>query len=438
MSSVGVAASTATGLPRLFAGLRKDRLPLWLDGHAATHGPLPSARGLVELVTASGLRGRGGGGFPAGRKLAAVASSRRRPVVVANGAEGEPISFKDKLLLRRAPHLVLDGAALAASALGARDVFVAVDSTRAKRSSIVSRALDERRDRGVSTWQLRGRRPQASSPARRPRSSAPSTVATRSRPSRRHGRSSAATAERRRSSRTSRRSRTLRSIARHGPDWFRALGTARRAGLGPVHRLGSGRPAPGSTRPPSGHRCVRSSNRQAGSAASLGAFLARRLLRQLVEPFTAQGLSLLDSELRPAGAGARRGRRSPSFRRPPAASTSPRVSRATLPTRARANAARAYTAWPRSPVRSRPSPRGRGDSRPDGAALAAAGSQAGEHAGTRTAAVRFIESSLESLPDEVELHLRGRCSGRRRASSSRPAGATREPHRARRPDRLRR
>ena len=157
MSSVGVAASTATGLPRLFAGLRKDRLPLWLDGHAATHGPLPSARGLVELVTASGLRGRGGGGFPAGRKLAAVASSRRRPVVVANGAEGEPISFKDKLLLRRAPHLVLDGAALAASALGARDVFVAVESTAGEEIGIVSRALDERRDRG-SRVAARGRR----------------------------------------------------------------------------------------------------------------------------------------------------------------------------------------------------------------------------------------------------------------------------------------
>jgi NADH:ubiquinone oxidoreductase subunit F (NADH-binding) len=137
--------SLEAGLPRLLAGLRPDGLPVGLEHHLALYGPLPTATGLIELIAASGLRGRGGGGFPTGRKLAAVASGRRRAVVVANGAEGEPVSFKDKTLLRRVPHLVLDGTALAAAAVGAREAFVAVDCQAREELEAVSRALDERR-----------------------------------------------------------------------------------------------------------------------------------------------------------------------------------------------------------------------------------------------------------------------------------------------------
>ena len=60
-------------------------------------------------------------GSPPGTKLAAVAAQPGRPIVVVNAAEGEPASVKDKALLRHNPHLVLDGAVLAAAALGARD-----------------------------------------------------------------------------------------------------------------------------------------------------------------------------------------------------------------------------------------------------------------------------------------------------------------------------
>lgn len=93
--------------------------------HEALHGRLPerSADELVELARATHLSGRGGAGFPLHRKLAAVidAADRRRrsPVVVANGAEGEPLSAKDRFLLTTSPHLVLDGIALAARATGA-------------------------------------------------------------------------------------------------------------------------------------------------------------------------------------------------------------------------------------------------------------------------------------------------------------------------------
>jgi NADH:ubiquinone oxidoreductase subunit F (NADH-binding) len=82
---------------------------------------------LIDELERSGLRGRGGAWFPTAVKWRAVASHRlRRKVVVANGAEGEPASRKDQLLLTRAPHLVLDGAALAAAAVGADRVVIFV------------------------------------------------------------------------------------------------------------------------------------------------------------------------------------------------------------------------------------------------------------------------------------------------------------------------
>ena len=63
------------------------------------------------MVEASGLLGRGGAGFPVGRKWRAVAEhSAGDAVVVVNGAEGEPRSAKDRVLMERRPHLVLDGA----------------------------------------------------------------------------------------------------------------------------------------------------------------------------------------------------------------------------------------------------------------------------------------------------------------------------------------
>lgn len=89
--------------------------------HRALLGPLPSLgpRVLLSMVGDSGLTGRGGGSFPTSRKLTLVAGSGRA-VLVANGAEGEPTSSKDRVLLLEAPHLVLDGLELAARAAGAR------------------------------------------------------------------------------------------------------------------------------------------------------------------------------------------------------------------------------------------------------------------------------------------------------------------------------
>ncbi|MDX6513403.1 MAG: hypothetical protein QOE36_2907 [Gaiellaceae bacterium] len=109
---------------------------------------LPALRGrsraLLAAVEASGLRGRGGAGFPTAAKLRAVAAGRRA-VVVANGTEGEPASAKDKTLLRRNPHLVLDGVLVALEAVGGDEAVLALSrADRAGRQAIAT-ALRERR-----------------------------------------------------------------------------------------------------------------------------------------------------------------------------------------------------------------------------------------------------------------------------------------------------
>ncbi|WP_030805963.1 NADH-quinone oxidoreductase subunit NuoF family protein [Streptomyces sp. NRRL S-337] len=135
------------GPPRLLAGLdempRMDRV-----AHLARHGSLPqlTAQELVALAEDIELRGRGGAGFPFARKVSAVLDGMRRAegkaAVVVNGSEGEPSCLKDTALLLHAPHLVLDGALLAADALGAQEVALGVTRTDVEDS--VRRAIAER------------------------------------------------------------------------------------------------------------------------------------------------------------------------------------------------------------------------------------------------------------------------------------------------------
>ncbi|HEU5333093.1 MAG TPA: NADH-ubiquinone oxidoreductase-F iron-sulfur binding region domain-containing protein [Actinocrinis sp.] len=122
-----------------------------LDQHIAVHGP-PAYRGqsrlLIKDIGDAGLTGRGGAAFPVHRKMAAVFAAGSRPVVVANGAEGEPASHKDKTLLTLDPHLVLDGLQLAAEAVHARAAYLYVhrDARLARR---IDEALAQRRAAGI-------------------------------------------------------------------------------------------------------------------------------------------------------------------------------------------------------------------------------------------------------------------------------------------------
>ncbi|HSZ38057.1 MAG TPA: NADH-ubiquinone oxidoreductase-F iron-sulfur binding region domain-containing protein [Acidimicrobiales bacterium] len=126
--------------------------PSDLAGHVAALGPAPlptrSSRtwreSFVSRLEASGLPGRGGAGFPAAIKLAVAHGAGGRGTVVVNGMEGEPASDKDKLLLLRTPHLVLDGAQLLAAACGARRVTVCVPEGRDHVAAAVANAMSER------------------------------------------------------------------------------------------------------------------------------------------------------------------------------------------------------------------------------------------------------------------------------------------------------
>src|SRR5690349_7895836 len=89
-----------TGVARLLAGVDG---PPSLEHHLELFGRLDPGADAQLLAGEAGLRGRGGAGFPTARKLAATASQGEAAIVVANGAEGEPVSRKDRSLLRVAP-----------------------------------------------------------------------------------------------------------------------------------------------------------------------------------------------------------------------------------------------------------------------------------------------------------------------------------------------
>lgn len=118
-------------------------------------GPLPStdAAELLHLVEAAGLTGRGGAAFPTHLKMRGVLAGPAPRIVVANGAEGEPASQKDKTLLATNPHLVLDGLQLAAKMVGADRAFLYVhDAPDVVQAAIV--ALAERRALGMDPYDV--------------------------------------------------------------------------------------------------------------------------------------------------------------------------------------------------------------------------------------------------------------------------------------------
>ena len=212
---------------RLLRGVRGGVM-LTLSEHLDVHGPLPAAprrsggAALLDAVEASGLRGRGGAHVATALKLRAVASRRRRPIVVGNGAEGEPASRKDGVLLAHAPHLVIDGAAVAAAAVGADEAVIAVKPTDAHAWRAVSRALAERRGgprvslAAVADGYVSGQET-AVIAALNGRPPLPTTVpprpferGVRNRPTFISNVETLA---------------NLALIARHGPDWFRSAGT---------------------------------------------------------------------------------------------------------------------------------------------------------------------------------------------------------------------
>src|SRR5680860_644510 len=118
------------------------------SGVHRAHGLGPTAT--IDVVTQSGLRGRGGGGFPTGQKWAGVAAQTGgRRYLVCNGAEGEPGTFKDRALLRANPYQLVEGVAIAAFAIDAIEAFICLKASFRREIDAVTRAVQEFQADGI-------------------------------------------------------------------------------------------------------------------------------------------------------------------------------------------------------------------------------------------------------------------------------------------------
>ena len=107
--------------------------------------------GTIDEIRASGLRGRGGGGFPTGAKWAGVAAGRgTHRYVVCNAAEGEPGTFKDRRLMRDNPFQLIEGVAIAAFAVGATEAFIGLKASFTTEIDRLTRALADMAAAGLA------------------------------------------------------------------------------------------------------------------------------------------------------------------------------------------------------------------------------------------------------------------------------------------------
>jgi len=132
--------------------------PLSLPEYVATGGYFAFAKALLERrpedivaeISASGLRGRGGGGYRTGWKWeAAAASSDRRRFVIANADEGDPGAYMDRTLMESDPHRVLEGIMLAAYACGAGEAYIFVRHEYPLAVARLRRAIGDARGAGL-------------------------------------------------------------------------------------------------------------------------------------------------------------------------------------------------------------------------------------------------------------------------------------------------
>ena len=286
---------------RLLAGLPAPTA-ISLGEHIELHGdvPLPSRadrRAYIAEVERAGLRGRGGAGFPTSVKLAAVAE-RRRPMVVVNGVESEPMSSKDRVLLELVPHLVLDGAIVAARISGSRDCVIAAPAVT---HPGLRRAIAERRELRKGHLQLklaatapgyvageetallshlegRGPLPRLTPPR-------PAERGLRGRPTLVQNVETLA---------------QLALIARHGADWFRSEGSGSRPGTTLVTISGAVQ-RPGVYEVPTGIPLPLLLSHAGGQSEPTRALLVGGYFGAWVDG-TGEGLTLDDDSLRTAGA----------------------------------------------------------------------------------------------------------------------------------------
>jgi NADH-quinone oxidoreductase subunit F len=104
---------------------------------------------IIELVKASGLRGRGGAGFPTGMKWQFVDKKTEPRYIVCNADESEPGTFKDHLLMERNPHLLIEGCAIGCYAIGAKVAYIYIRGEFLHVQHVLEKAIEEAYARGV-------------------------------------------------------------------------------------------------------------------------------------------------------------------------------------------------------------------------------------------------------------------------------------------------
>ena len=413
------------GLPRLLTGLGPDAGVVDLGAHLGRYG-LPPRLGpdLIAVAEESGLRGRGGGGFPTGRKMAAVLSQPGRPVVVVNAVEGEPASGKDRALVRHLPHLVLDGAALAARAVGAREAVVAFGGATEIELAALSNAIAAR-----AGYRLDGRvRLRAvSAPAAFVAGEETALVRflnggparptfTPPRPFER-GVGGAPTLVQ-----NAETAAHLALVARFGATWFRELGSTDEPGSALVTLTGAVE-HPGVYEIELGSTVEQLLQQAGGTSERLGAFVVGGYFGGWLDAGTALPLPLLDAALAPHGVGlgaraivavpadacglVETARVARFLADESSGQCGPCLYGLDAVAEDLARLARRERGGGRDLRLRLEQIRGRGACRhPDGA-------------------VRFVSSAFRVFADEVDLHLRGRCSGGNRAVL--PLGRARRP-----------
>src|SRR6267142_2490444 len=121
------------------------------DGYAGWHKALTTMTPdeVVEQVKASGLRGRGGAGFPTGSKWSFIPKTAGAKYVAVNADESEPGTFKDRELIEIEPHRVLEGVALCCYAIGAETAFIYIRGEYVERADRLEAAIADAEQAGI-------------------------------------------------------------------------------------------------------------------------------------------------------------------------------------------------------------------------------------------------------------------------------------------------
>ncbi|MCB1133749.1 MAG: NADH-quinone oxidoreductase subunit F, partial [Verrucomicrobiae bacterium] len=103
---------------------------------------------ITEEVKKSGLRGRGGAGFPTGMKWTFIPPNNTKPVyLICNGDESEPGTFKDRYILHQDPHQLIEGMVISCFAVGAHIAYIYLREEFPEAARIVEKAIEEARER---------------------------------------------------------------------------------------------------------------------------------------------------------------------------------------------------------------------------------------------------------------------------------------------------